>query len=413
MKRITALLSIILLLFSLEIKAQGDAAIPMLGLNPNPQSFGMGMSGVSLPSNDPLGFYFNPAMLGYSSQRNNLALQFYTDKTRWLPGIVLGGTAFNNLGISAGYNFGDILGGLKLSAGIGFISSKLDYGFWGYYDQYGKLINYFNSYDQYYDYGIGVSFNYFVNLSLGVTIKRIDSRLSPLPNGEAFINAMDWGVLMNVPISKLAAEDLLCAPFKNTSLKPIVNLSMGYSRSNSGKEIFYVDEGQKSPLPLTARLGYTLSLGTDLLVKSKAINFFTYDMAIEAEDLLVNIDNAKQVSYQGLLGNIKPWENLLEWRRTAKVVLRKGQKLSLFETVSFMNGSFYNSTLYNNWTNGIIVSTSGIFKLLSWNYNDNQYVKFFLDHFEIQYVKASWFYNSPEVETKVEALSVSFLRFTF
>ena len=407
------LLSVIVLLFSLVIKAQGTAAIPMLGLNPNPQSFGMGMSGVSLPTNDPLGFYFNPAMLGYSSQTNNLAVQFYSNKTSWMPGIILSGTTFNNLGISAGYNFGEIVKGLNLSAGVGFISSKLDYGYWGYYDQNGKLTNYFNSYDKYNAYGIGVSLDYYVNLSLGYTLKRVDSRLSPLPNGEAFLYAADWGMLLNVPISKLAAKEMQYKPFENTTLKPVVNLSLGYSRSNIGKEIYYVDAAQKDPLPLTARLGYTLSLGADLWVKSNPINFFTYDITIEAEDVLVDADNSGQFLYQGLLGDIKPWQNLFEWKRTDQVILRKGQKLSLFETVSFLNGSYFNSSLYGNNTNGIIVSTNGIFKMLSWNFDDNLYIKFFLEHFEIQYIKSSWFFYSSEIDTKVESISVSFNRSLF
>ena len=108
MKREAGILSIVFLLFPFVINAQGYAAIPMLGLNPNPQSFGMGMSGVSLPTTDPLGFYFNPAILGYAGQTNNLAFQFYTDKVNWLPGLVPRPVKFSILGITGGYNFGNI-----------------------------------------------------------------------------------------------------------------------------------------------------------------------------------------------------------------------------------------------------------------------------------------------------------------
>lgn len=104
MKYTAGLLSIIFILFPFATNAQGYAALPSLGLNPNPQSFGMGMSGVSLPTNDPLGFYFNPAILGYSSQSNNLAIQFYTNKVSWMPGLYYYTTSYNNTGITAGYN---------------------------------------------------------------------------------------------------------------------------------------------------------------------------------------------------------------------------------------------------------------------------------------------------------------------
>jgi hypothetical protein len=252
-----------------------------------------------------------------------------------------------------------------------------------------------------------------VNLSLGLTIKRIDSKLSPMPNGEAFITAMDWGVLLNVPISKLAVPDLVYEPFENITLKPVVNISVGYSRSNIGSEIYYIDPAQADPLPLTARLGYTLSLGSDLLMGSNSINFFTYDISIESEDLLISTNTSGTFSYQGLLGDIKPWQNLFEWKKSDNMILRKSQKLSLFETVSFLNGSYYNSSQYNNWTNGIIISTNGIFKLLTMNFNNSQYIKFFFDHFNVQYVKASWFYALSEIETKVEAISISFSKFIF
>jgi hypothetical protein len=423
MKRIVGLLSIIILLFPVLINAQGYAAIPALGLNPDPQSFGLGMSGVSLPSNDPTGFYFNPAMLGYSSQTKNLSIQFYTDKVIWLPGRISSGTTFNNIGITAGYNFENILNGLNLSAGLGFISNKFDYG-WSYaYDQSSRTNIYYDAFDKYNAFGIGVSLNYYINLSLGLTFKAIDSKIGPFANEEIMPNAVDWGVLLNVPVSKLVADDLIYKPFENTFLKPVVNLSMGYSRSNIGNEVSYIDPAQKDPLPLTARLGYTISLGSDLLVNNHSINFFTYDITIESEDLLINPIPGVGFSYQGLLGNLKPWENLIEWKQTTKMTLRKAQKFSLFETISFLNGSYYNSSPGDNWTNGIMVSTNGIFKLLSWNFYDNQYVKFFLDHFEIQYVKASWIsnpinfsasnYYPTNLKTDMQAVSISFNRFAF
>jgi hypothetical protein len=164
-------------------------------------------------------------------------------------------------------------------------------------------------------------------------------------------------------------------------------------------------------------------LGSDLLVNNHSINFFTYDITIESEDLLINPIPGVGFSYQGLLGNLKPWENLIEWKQTTKMTLRKAQKFSLFETISFLNGSYYNSSPGDNWTNGIMVSTNGIFKLLSWNFYDNQYVKFFLDHFEIQYVKASWIsnpinfsasnYYPTNLKTDMQAVSISFNRFAF
>ena len=197
---------------------------------------GIRNAGVSSLSNDPLAFYSNPAALGYTGQTNNFSLQFYPEKIKWGIGSQ---ATFNNTGLSAGYNFSKLLNGINLSAGIGFISSKFDYG-WNYtYDPFSNTNTYYNSYDQYNAYGIGVSLDYFVSLSLGLTYKRIDSKLGPIPNEEAKLNAIDWGVLLNVPVSKLAASDYLYKFFDNTELKPVVNLSIGYSRSNIGNEVYY------------------------------------------------------------------------------------------------------------------------------------------------------------------------------
>ena len=46
-----------------KVFAQGEAAIPMLYLNPSPKFNAMGMVGTSIPNNDPFGFYYNPAQL--------------------------------------------------------------------------------------------------------------------------------------------------------------------------------------------------------------------------------------------------------------------------------------------------------------------------------------------------------------
>lgn len=307
--------------------------------------------------------------------------------------------------------------------GAGFISSKVDYGLQYVYDPILLSNIYYDSFDKYNDFGVGVSLDYFVNLSFGLTIKSIDSKLSPLPNGEAKINAMDWGLLLNVPISKLAGKHLLYKPFENTGLKPVVNFSLGYSRSNIGAEVSYVDPAQKDPLPLTGRLGCTISFGADLLISNHSINIFTYDISIEAEDLLVSVDLMNHITYGGLLGDIDVWKNLIEWKQSDNVVLRKGQKISLFETISFLHGSFYNKSPYRNSTNGIIVSSNGIFKLLMWNFGENSYVKFVLDHFEIQYAKAFWdnefpyYYASsyfpPPIQTEMEAITISFKGFIF
>ena len=71
--------------------SQGEAAVPFLLLNPSPSLSAMGATGTALPTEDPFGFLWNPAQLGYTSQTNNLSFIFYPSKIDWL------GLDLNNL----------------------------------------------------------------------------------------------------------------------------------------------------------------------------------------------------------------------------------------------------------------------------------------------------------------------------
>jgi hypothetical protein len=422
MKQLTNKLLFILLLYPIIVFAQVEVAITTLTLNPGSQSFGMGGAGVSVPSSDPFSFFNNPALLGYSAQTNNISTQFYPLKYFRNDSDI---PTFTNSGFSAGYNFGKILNSLNLSGGVGFITSNYDYGMSSAYvdmPEFGKEI----SYNKYNAFGIGVSLDYLINLSFGFTVKYIDSKLTPqpgltvAPHGESKLNAIDWGLLLTVPISRLAFNDLAYKPYVNAEIKPVVNLSLGYSRSNIGKEVLY--DGywpwNKEPLPLTAKLGYTLSLGSDLLICEHLINIFSYDISVEAEDLLVKIDN-HGISYQGLLGDIKPLTNVIAGKRTGSIILRKGQRINLFETITLLYGSYYTEYIYEsgNRTNGFVLSSNGVFNILSWKFDENPYLKYFLDHFEIKYINAwdvSEFLSSNDFAFKrnMQAISISFNKFT-
>ena len=65
----TSILTIFILfnLFPVINFAQGEAAVPFLFLNPSPSLSAMGSTGAAFPTNDPFGFLWNPAQLGYNS----------------------------------------------------------------------------------------------------------------------------------------------------------------------------------------------------------------------------------------------------------------------------------------------------------------------------------------------------------
>ena len=63
-----------------------------------------------------------------------------------------------------------------------------------------------------------------------------------------------------------------CCPLdEGLSGKPTFDFSLGYSKSNIGDEIYYIDPAQADPLPRIDRTGYGFSAGFDLISKN-----FTY-----------------------------------------------------------------------------------------------------------------------------------------
>ena len=114
------------LLITNKTFSQGEAAVPFLLLQPSPSLAAMGQTGTALPTEDPFGFLWNPAQLGYTSQNNNFSFIFYPSKLEWFPelnaDLEVKGLAFN-----LGYNLKDIID-FPLSVGFGYSNVEIDYG---------------------------------------------------------------------------------------------------------------------------------------------------------------------------------------------------------------------------------------------------------------------------------------------
>lgn len=273
------LLIIVVCIFSNQIKAQSEGAISSLYFNPSPELTGLGWNGVSFPNDDAFGFYYNPAMLGYFSQNKNAAVQ-YAPETDWLN---IGDVKINSFALSLGYNFKDLLNGLNLSAGFGFIKNKFDLS---------EIMR--GNADSYNDFGFGISLDYFVNLCVGISYKKINSTIKYFWESsqyEANASAIDYGFLLKVPVIKLIDKNLEWELSEKVSLKPIFSYALGYSRSNIGDEVYYIDRSQSDPLPLTARLGHTLTFGFNLKTNNAFFKLLTYNLILEADDILIERQN--------------------------------------------------------------------------------------------------------------------------
>ncbi len=393
-------------IFSFHSFAQDQTALPFLQLSPSPQQNGLGWTGVSNPNDDPFGFYFNPAMLGYSSQHTNLSMQFYPSKADWLG---FNDLKFNSYAFNLGYNFVNELNGLRVSAGVGFIHSNFDYG---------KFIIYrTNAFDSYSAYGFGVAMNYFISLSIGITFKDIHSQFTQITGLEAGkydldATALDYGILLSIPVVKLIDDNLSFQIDDESKLKPVLNYSIGYSRLNIGDKVYYVDPAQADPLPLTARLGHTIGIGINFASDDINVKVINYDLIFEAEDLLVIRDSLGNSTYQGMLGDIDIWKNLIQLKSDENVIVHKGHSINFAETVTVLKGSFigrgYPSTRFSD---GIIVSTNGLFKWLNSFDLNSEFLEFFTKHFEIRYISSTNLKKS--LDSDFSGISIALTNFTF
>ncbi|MCL5029650.1 MAG: hypothetical protein M1480_11625 [Bacteroidetes bacterium] len=399
------------LLFSSNLLAQVTTAVPMLYLDPSPQLNGMGMVGTGLPTNDPFGFYYNPAQIGYNSQANNISLQFYPSKVNWLG---LNVVSYNNIAVNAGYNFKNLLNGLSFSAGFGFIHSKMDYenpfGISPYYP--GN-----DSYDEFNAYALGVGIDYYVQFNIGLTYKKITSVLSSAPwmstigkSYEATPSTFDYGLLLTVPVIKIIDPKYYLFKYKDLPAIPYFNFSIGYARLNQGGEAVYVDQAQADPLPRTARLGYSFSAGLDLTLKNTSLKIIDYNFTVDADDILIE-SNSRSYSYQSGIGDIQIGRNLIELKSSDKVVVHKGHNINIYETISFMIGRYDGRGYYSQKSSGWGLSAKGILKMIKANY-ENDIVDYIADHFDVQYYSTKLFQDSG-IETNLKGIGLSFTGFFF
>ncbi len=154
-------------------------------------------------------------------------------------------------------------------------------------------------------------------------------------------SAIDYGVLLTVPVVKLINPKYNLFTYYDMNAVPYFNVSLGYARLNQGGEVYYIDPSQSDPLPRTARLGYTISAGFDIHLNNISIKMLEYDFSVDADDILINVDTISYTkSYQGGIGDIQIGRNLFELKSSDKVTVHKGHCFNFFDTFSFMIGRY-------------------------------------------------------------------------
>jgi len=404
----TSFLTILFLfnLFSVTNFAQGEAAVPFLLLNPSPSLSAMGSTGTALPTEDPFGFLWNPAQLGYTSQTNNFSYIFYPAKLEWLPvfnlDLELKAMAFN-----AGYNFKDLIG-IPLSFGLGYSNHEVNFGEFVRTDENGNVIGTFEAKDYYDAYSFGLGLDIGVQLSVGYTIKDVNSILSDQPTGEeegmgkAETTVNDFGILFIVPLLKLIDNKMQVQLDEDLFAQPKFNFSLGYSKSNIGDSISYIDPAQADPLPRVERIGYGISTGFDLVTDDFSINAFNLSFTVEAEDLLVSRSSTNQIHWE-YQDDLDFWKNIVQIEGDEKIVSRTGIKLEFAETFIYNFGHFSGKGYGQRKTNGYEFRFKGFLKVAAL-WAKHPITDFLRDHFDIRYYNTNYFADH-DFETKMTGLA--------
>jgi len=374
-----------------------------LNLSPSPLINGMGMAGAAMHTDDPAAFAFNPAHLGDISQSNTISFQFYPSAEKW-PVYVY--STIRNTSFNIGYNFKNMLNELNLSVGLGYIRSKFDYG--TFIKPYkGNWVN-IDNYEQYDLYGLGIGIDYYVQFNIGFTYKAIyRQNFNYFQYGLITNNnsAFDYGMLLKVPVTKLAFNNLNFEFTGGIPASAYLDISLGYSKLNSGDEVSYIDSDINYPLPRTARLGYDISPALSIKINNSALKLISYDFTVEADDELIKQDSLNyNLSYQGFLGDINLGRNLFELKSDDNVVIHVGHNINLLETISFQIGRFNGRDYPASKSSGIGINTKGLFIFLKGFFHNNTF-NFIADHLGIQYYKSYLFKNEP-METKFEGINL-------
>jgi hypothetical protein len=394
-------LILFLIIFSKVYFAQSETsliqtALPTLGYQISPLLTGAGSIGAAIPMEDAVGFYYNPAQLGYFSRKNSISGFFMPQSTDLYPGrnyYSNDNVTSKTSSVTLGYNYESA--NTPISFGFGYITNKVSYGIFDYPNPgSNSSSSKYESYDSYDCYSLGFGYHNYFLFNFGFSVKSYRSALGgdfadnqtvvKIVDGTAF----DFGALIIAPLSQLYMKNARYYIMNGAIIKPKMNFSLGYAISNIGKKVSYIDASQADPLPRTARLGYSLDLGIDLQLQDTRLNAVDYSFTAEVSDLLIKHTDSFNIDYQNLLGDIKFGDNLIKLKADDNVVVHKGHIFRLFETLIITSGRYNGNGADNIKSGGFGISSQGIFKLIN-SFVDNSTINYIADHLVLEYYNTS------------------------
>lgn len=313
----------------------GEAGAIFLLISPSPTMNGFAGAGTSISTTDIYSSYYNPAQ---PQLPNGLSIQFSDTKTDWLPNLA-SDLKYNYDVQMVGYSGFSLFDRHQLQFSITTSKTYLDLGERIGMDEFGNPTDNWNSYlsADAITYSLGIKSNNFpIYFGIGRTNKEATQVLSDqVIAGEEGIGTSidefyDWGFRFSID------------NYKPRKLQNIgLSYSFGYSKSNIGDPISFVDVDQTDPPPITSRLGMTFG-GNLIIYNNLGIDF---KFVREAEELMVdrianeNIAIGYEDIYKdGYLGDIDIQKHLLNGKGDEDVIIHKGSEITLFNFYSIRKG---------------------------------------------------------------------------
>lgn len=396
----------------------GSARALFLLIQPSVRESGMATASASSQGVDVLAPAFNPARLGMMSLKHFVSTEFYPKRMPWLPALA-DDIHYEAKSFLFGYRLNQKS---PIALGIGYTRVHIDLGERAVGGEEGSgVLEKFHSCEGAHVFTIGAGFDHLVQVGVGANIKYIESNLasvvsyaSQLKPASARTTALDVGINANLPIIEAIAK------WRNTSveirpgIRPLLTIATGYSQSNIGGKIRYIDADRADPLPRTARIGIGISAGLEVLDNESTWRVVSFEGLHEAEQLLVRDGAGEDVGYARFLGDINLWKNVILGKSGPLVITKRGWELSILEIFSIRNGRHEDplGKLYYD-TEGMGVSLSGVLKLMRLLVpvlKDNRTFGFGAKHLDIQFNTSSYDSRawSTVAGTKYKSLRISF-----
>jgi len=185
---------------------------------------------------------------------------------------------------------------------------------------------------------MALAVDYYVNVSIGYTLKTITSRLASVYKAE--INAYDVGVIIKAPLCKLADQCHLLPLKKLRPFRPYFNPGLYYSLTNIGDKISYLNTYWGDPLPRTVSLGVNLETGLQYKINNQYLDLVSFNWAHETDDLLIKVNTDKPSEYVNGFHDIELWDNLIMGQANDDIISKKGWQVEFANFYSYRKGSF-------------------------------------------------------------------------